>query len=262
MSVLARKRTLSRYEYAYHFTKLYDYTEERLSKMAKRKYRWLGEPIAGRMNAIRDDIMQAFDEFYGDEADKRKHCTKAIHGLLGLQKNLLALWNVERYTEKRMIKWVSLIDREINLLAKEAGLTGGRRYMYILDYAAINRMDCMRIMSELHKTIYTKTISLPAYCRNTKGSYLQKTADEALFCIFEGNRIIPTSKESYEKREKHLSRSLNCIKAMEMPLFSIFNLMNYKNETMEEIAKMITEEEKLIIGLMKSDRKRFSQYTG
>lgn len=262
MSVLARKRTLSRYEYAYHFVKLYEYTEERLSKMAKRKHRWIGEPIADQMNAIRDDIMQAFDEFYGDGTITKKKCTDAIRGLLKLQKPLLALWNIERYTDKRMIKWVSLIDREINLLADKAGLTGGRRYMYILDYAVINRMECMRNISALHKTIYTKAISLPAYCRATKGSYLMRTADEALFCIFEGNRIIPDSKEAYEKREKYLSRSLNCLKAMEQPLFAVFNLMDYKSETMEEIAKMITEEEKLIIGLMKSDRKKFSQYTG
>ena len=40
--------------------KLYDYTEEKLSKMAKRKYRWLGEPVALRMNRIRDEIMQSW----------------------------------------------------------------------------------------------------------------------------------------------------------------------------------------------------------
>ena len=45
---------------------------------------------------------------------------------------------------------------------------------------------------------------------------------------------------------------------MEQPMFAVFNLMNYSNETMEEIARQIAEEEKLLHGLMESDKKRFS----
>ena len=85
--------------------KLYDYTEEKLSKMAKRKYRWLGEPIATKMNQIRDEIMQIFDAYYVTDASRKDRCAKAIRDLLSLQKPLLALWNVEHYKTDRMIKW-------------------------------------------------------------------------------------------------------------------------------------------------------------
>lgn len=50
MSVLVSKRTLSRHEYVNTFLELYKFTEEKLSKIAKRKYRWIAEPIANQVN--------------------------------------------------------------------------------------------------------------------------------------------------------------------------------------------------------------------
>jgi len=258
MSVLARKRQISRHEHTIHFVALYEYTEERLSKMAKRKYRWLGAPIASAMNRMRDEIMQLEDTYYSSKKSTKEQCVHIIRELLELQKPLIALWNVEGYQERRMKKWASLIDREINLLADVAELGKRTRHMMILDHAAINRMDCMKTMSKLHRTIYSKSISLPTYCRETKGSFLMRIADEALYRLFVGNSIIPKTKLQYEVRKKNISRAMNCLKSMEQPIFSIFNILNYSNETMEEIAEMITEEEKLIVGLMKPDEKRIS----
>ena len=238
--------------------KLYDYTEERLSKMAKRKYRWLGEPIATKMNRIRDEIMQIFDAYYVTDVSRKDRCTKAIRDLLSLQKPLLALWNVEHYKTDRMIKWASMIDREINLLARTAGFRVEGQYMFILDYGAIEKLECMKSASTLHKIIYSKMISIPTTPRNTKGSYLMDMADEMLYRISEGNRNIPKTKEEYEKREKNFSRALNCLKSMESPLMSVFNLMNYSDESMEQIAGLVTETAKLLRGIMDSDEKRFS----
>ena len=51
---------------------------------------------------------------------------------------------------------------------------------------------------------------------------------------------------------------MNCIRSMEQPMFAVFNLMNYSNETMEEIAGLITETGKLLKGLMDSDEERFA----
>lgn len=238
--------------------KLYDYTEERLSKMAKRKYRWLAEPIATKMNRIRDEIMQIFDEYLYDGKTKEEKCMKAARDLLSLQKDLLALWNIEHYTMDRMIKWVSMIDREINLLAIHGNFKTEGRHMYILDYEAVEKLAAMKSMSALHKMIYSKAIPLPATPRSTKGSYLMGLADEALYRISEGNRNIPKTREEYEQRKKDFSRAMNCLKSMENPLMAIFNLMNYSNETMEKIASLVTETEKLLKGLMESDERRFA----
>lgn len=258
MSVIKSKREISKYQYAYHFMRLYDYTEEKLSKMAKRKYRWLGSPIAEKMNGMRDEIMQIFDQYYESGKSLQEQCYSVIMGLLSLQKPLIALWNVEGYTVRRMEKWKFLIETEINYLADHGGIRKRDGYMFILDYEAINRLDCMRNMSQLHKMIYTKTISLPSYCRETKGSYLMQIADTALYHMARGNRKIPETKEEYEARKKDFSRALNCIRSMEQPIFAVFNLMNYSNETMEEIAGLITETENLLKGLMDSDEERFA----
>ena len=238
--------------------RLYDYTEEKLSKMAKRKYRWLGSPIAEKMNGMRDEIMQIFDQYYDSGKSLQEQCYSVIMGLLSLQKPLIALWNVEGYTVRRMEKWKFLIETEINHLADHGGIRKRDGYMFILDYEAINRLDCMRNMSQLHKMIYTKSISLPSYCRETKGSYLMQIADTALYHMARGNRKIPETKEEYEARKKDFSRALNCIRSMEQPMFAVFNLMNYSNETMEEIAGLITETENLLKGLMDSDEERFA----
>ena len=238
--------------------RLYDYTEEKLSKMAKRKYRWLGSPIAEKMNGMRDEIMQIFDQYYDSGKILQEQCYSVIMGLLSLQKPLIALWNVEGYTVRRMEKWKFLIETEINHLADHGGIRKRDGYMFILDYEAINRLDCMRNMSQLHKMIYTKSISLPSYCRETKGSYLMQIADTALYHMARGNRKIPETKEEYEARKKDFSRALNCIRSMEQPMFAVFNLMNYSNETMEEIAGLITETENLLKGLMDSDEERFA----
>ena len=238
--------------------RLYDYTEEKLSKMAKRKYRWLGSPIAEKMNGMRDEIMQIFDQYYDSGKILQEQCYSVIMGLLSLQKPLIALWNVEGYTVRRMEKWKFLIETEINHLADHGGIRKRDGYMFILDYEAINRLDCMRNMSQLHKMIYTKSISLPSYCRETKGSYLMQIADTAQYHMARGNRKITETREEYEVRKKDFSRALNCIRSMEQPMFAVFNLMNYSNETMEEIAGLITETENLLKGLMDSDEERFA----
>lgn len=258
MSVLASKRQISKHEYAEQFMKLYEYTEVKLSKMAKRKYRWLAEPIVAKMNLMRDEIMQIFDAYYDDGKSRKERSAKVIRDLLSLQKHLLALWNVEGYKTDRMIRWASMIDREIVLLAGYGGFRTAGRYMYILDREAVNRLECLKSMSALHKMIYSKMISLPATPRSTKGSYLMSMADEALYRISEGNRIFPKTKEEYELREKNFSRALNCLKSMESPLMAVFNLMDYSDETMEEMAGLVTETAKLLRGLMESDRKRFN----
>lgn len=257
MSVIKSKRDVSRYDYAYRFIRLYEYTEEKLSKMAKRKYHWLAAPIAAKMNRMRDEIMQIFDPYYENGKTLQEQCLSVIKGLLSLQKPLLALWNIEGYTEKRMEKWISLIEMEIDLLADLGGFKKRESYMFILDHEAVNRLDCFGNMSRLHKMIYTKSISLPGYCRETKGSYLMELADTALYHMARGNRKIPETKEEYENRKKDFSRAMNCIRSMEQPMFAVFNLMNYSNETMEEIAALITETGKLLKGLMDSDEERF-----
>lgn len=263
MSVIKSKRNLSNIQYIMDFRNLYDYTTRQLYKIPKRKQRWLGEPIINRMNKIESLLMEMSNEYfvYGiNTKNKQERAKTIIKQFMKLQKPLIALWNIERYEQDEMIRWCELINDLIRNVAASHCLPYNDeiRYMFILDYSSIKRTEFMRNMSELHRLIYTHCISMPRNFRDTKGLRLMELADNALFYLSRANIHIPKTKSQYENRRKDISTALECINEMQIPLFSVFNGLHYKNETMEQFAKMISYELKLLKGLLKSDEVRFS----
>ena len=262
MSVLVPNRTLSRTEYAFKFVQLYDYSIQKLSRVPNRKQRWLCEPIINILNKIEYEVMQISDQYfnYGIKLkDKSSQGMEIINKLLSLQKPLLALWNIEKYETKKMVHWCVLINQEIKLIARMSGLPEINGIsMFILDYDAINKVEYIKNMCKLHKIVYEKAIHLPRSIRESKGTLLMSLADEALFCVCRANADYPTSAESLQRRTECLSTALNCIKQMQLPFFSIYNLMHYSENTMKDIADMLSTEFKLLNGVLKSDKQRFS----
>lgn len=262
MSVLKSKRTLSKHEYVHTFEILYKFTMEKLYKVAKRKFKFICEPIANKMNHIYKEIMQANNNYcnYGIKLiDKKSQAECIINELVDLQKPLLALWNIEKYDTRIMANWCNLIEEEIKYITNLGSLKSGEiMHMFILDYKAVNEADFIKVMCELHKLIYTKTISLNEKIRSTKGNLLIELVDEALFRICHANRFVPTCKKMYENREKDLSIALDCLKQMQQPMMSLFNLMNYSEAVMIEMSSKLDREMKLLKGVIKSDKKRFS----
>lgn len=262
MSVLKSKRNLSRHEYVRTFEKLYNYTFDRTKKVARRKYQWIAMPIMNSMNNIYNMIMQSNNDYfmYGIKMlDKESRASLIINELTKLQKPLLAFWNIERCETKRMVTWSNMINEEIVYVYK---LISGKEYsmknIFILDYKAVNETDFIGTMSELHRMIYSKMISLPNAARNTKGLLLMDLADEALYRICKANRYVPINTKMVYDRKKDLSLALEALYEMQQPMFSIFNLMHYSENTMIELSSKLEKEIRLIKGVMKSDVKRFS----
>ena len=261
MSVLVSKRTLSRHEYVNTFIELYEFTEDKLSKIAKRKYKWICEPIASQMNDIFNLILQANNDFfmYGIKLmSVPERSELMIRKLKDLQKPLFVLWNIEKYETRKMANWVDFINKEIYYLS----LLGGIPYkkesqVFILDYDAMKEADFVNVMAELHRLIYTKTISLKESLRSTKGMLLMNLADEALYRVCHSNLHVPQNKKMYENRKKDISIALDCVKQMQVPMAALFNVMNYSENTMLEMANLLDRETKLLRGVMKSDSKRF-----
>ena len=259
MSVIASKRNVAKTQYIFTFFDLSKYTEERIKKVPKRKYRWLAQDIIATMHLIESYLMQIENDYYKygiKLKDKAGQAQTVIETFESLQKPLLALWNIEKYPEDMMIKWSEQINDEIRQLCRMSGIEPYEP-MFILDYGAVKRVEFMAKICELHRLIYSKTISLPYVFRETKGSQLMKLADEALFRISRANVKAPTTKELYEKRKEDLSVAVQCLKDMQLPAFSLFALMYYSEENMTKIAELLTDEIKLVNGLMKSDEKRF-----
>lgn len=262
MSVLVPNRTLSRTEYAFKFVQLYDYLTQKLSHVPKRKQRWLCDPIINILNRTEYKVMQISDQYfnYGIKLkDKPSQGEEVINDLLSLQKPLLALWNIEKFEMKKMAYCCFLIDKEIELITKMSGLPEmNGMSMFILDYDTINKVEYLKNMCKLHKTVYEKAIHLPRSVRESKGTLLMSLADEALFCVCRANLEYPTSAEILQRRTECLSTALNCIKQMQLPFLSIYNVMHYSEDTMKDIADMLSTEFKLLNGVLKSDKQRFA----
>lgn len=262
MSVVRSKRTLSKSEYAMFFTKVYKKICEHLSRVPKRKQRYLCEPISCIANELHRMIMMLFDRYYKyeiKEKNKYEQAETVIYKIHSLQKPLLALWNIERTETDRMINLVEMLNKEIEYIAGYGDIPiENLSYMYILDYKAINKMEFIKTMSKLHRMIYQKMLHLPANNRNMNGTLLMRLADDALYHVCEANRNYPTCKEIYNKRIEHLSIALSEIKSMQVPIFSVFNLAYYSNNTMLEISALLDTEIRLLKGLIESDKKRFA----
>lgn len=247
-----------------HFTKLYAFTNERLSHMAKRKWRWLAQPIIDEMNGIMDDILSIHNPFlnratHTDDTSERIQST--IKRLTDLQKPLVALWNVEHYSMKRMARWANMINEEIYYLGLigDLGLEEGERYMFILDYEAIDKMDCLRTLCEFHRFIYSKTISLPTQIRDSRGSMLMDLVDAALYHAAEANRSIPATKQQYMDRAAHIAIAIDSLHHMQTPMVAVFNVMGYSEAVMLQWCDYLVREIDMLVGLQKSDKKRFEK---
>lgn len=261
MSVLASKRTLSRHEYVNTFLELYSFTSERLDKVSKRRYKWICEPIAHKMNKIFNMIMQVNNDYfeYGIKLiDKQSMAHLIINSLIDLQKPLFAMWNIEKYETRKMVNWVNYINKEINYIARLGDIPyKDTERVFILDYNAIEEADFLKVMSELHRTIYSKSISLKESLRSTRGTLLMDLADEALYRVCHANLCFPQNKEMYERRKEDISIALDCLREMQQPMMALFHIMNYSENVMIEIVSLLDTETKLLNGLLKSDAKRF-----
>ena len=263
MSVLKNKRNSSPYDYVEAFMKLYEYSDLKTSKVPSRKQRWLAAPIDDRMNEIYNLVMQSSNQYlnYGIKLKNEKEQAKIIiQQLISLQKPLIALWSIERYSTREMVHWCDLINETINMTLRMGGyeIPKGRQYMYILDYKAIQKMDFLKNMRELHRLIYTKMVSAPTHIRDSRGCLLMDLADDALYRLTEANHKIPRDLKQYEKRKEHIEIAMDDIRQMERIVIAVFSLMSYSNQIMIEWSKLVNDEITLLSGLKKSDESRFS----
>ena len=265
MSVLKSKRTLSRYEYLAAYGELRKYSEEKVTKMAHRKFPYLGAPIIDILNRIDNYLMQIFDQYFYYDIKlnaKPEQAKIVIAELQNLQKPLLALWNVDKYTENRMGMWCDLINNTIQHVARYGGIKCGRNdLVFMLDKTAISKAEFIQNMCKLHKLIYTKMISAPKYVVNTTGKILMDLADDSLYCVCKANLGIPNNKQLYKQRKQCLSTALNCLKRMNRHIVTVFNLMGYSERVIKEWCDLYTYELTLLGNLIRADEKRFVHLT-
>lgn len=261
MSVLRSKRQIAQTEYENTMSNLYKYSSRKTIAVPKRRQKWLCDKIDTLMNSAYSNAMEINTSFFRNNHEMNEHIQEAtrasIKALRDLQQPLLVLWNVQKYEIKTMAEWLALINKEISLLYMLLQDEGDLTTMYILDWRKINSTAFLKNMSELHRYTHGKVANAKMCYDSTQGRLLIEHVNNAFYHTMEANRKIPTTKEEYLLRDKHLSESLSNLNKMNRSLLSYFNLMQYSENVMNEWSDMLVTEMKLIQGVKKSDKERF-----
>lgn len=260
MSVHVSQRNESPIEFMASFLNFQQYAENKISKIPKRKYRWIGKPIIDKLNEIYDVLFTlSKDCFKRNKSIKedREKIKDVIRKYKELNRLLFVFWNINNDGMDDMVKWVVLADKAIDCIVRMGGFKRRNKYMDILDYKSINKAKYVKKMAELHSFIYSKTISTPKHLQESKGRELMKLADIAFNCVIDANKNPPNTKEEYLARKENIEIALDCVDKMQTPVLSLFYEMHYGDATMKEWAGLLNDEFNLLSGIQKSDKKRF-----
>ena len=265
MAVLRSKRQIAKTEFENTFARLYQYSKQRMADIPKRKQKWLCKEIYNTLNLLYREIVEINDYYHPDKAQKIKHINQvtesAIEHLYSLEKPLMVLWSVQRTETDKMGAWVELINRDIfllNQIHEYKGRTGG---VTILDWRAINSVNFLQNMVDLHRYTHSKVANAKMEFDDTEGALLVRVIDDALYYVVQANRKIPTTRKQYEERRENISKAIMCLKEMNRHLLSYFVLMQYSERIMNEWTLLLTQELKLLYAIQRSDKKRFGNLT-
>lgn len=261
MSVLKRLRTLSKHEYVSNLIWIDKYTTNKLKNVSKRKVKWLCEPIFSILREAYILAADAFNETLENSNglwDMPEQADAIIDSLMDLQKPLFALWNIEKYETREMVYYVNQINKEIETIATTAKIDIGGRKLVIIDYKALEKAEFLKAISKLHKMVHSKIASIPGCIRESEGVKLADLADNALYFAYKANSFMPKTKQGYSIRKNGMKTAMKCLREMDAPLFGLFNLMHYSENTMKELADILKDSQKLLSGVIKSDEKLYS----
>lgn len=264
MAVLRSQRKVSATEFENTFMRLYRFSSERTSSLPKRRRKWLSPNIDLNMNRIYRNIMEINECYFKDKDEKEKYISdlsaKSVELLMGLEKPLMVLWDIQCYETKKMVNWVSQINKEISLLTdiNAYDTERGENRLMILDWRTISSVEFLKNMSNLHRYIHGKVVNANACYDDTEGALIIGLVDDAFYSVMKANVKIPTTKEEYDIRSKHISNSISFLKQLNRKTLTYFNLMHYSERVMNEWSEMLVKEINLLIGLQRSDKKRFA----
>lgn len=264
VTVLARNRKLAPTEFEMHCGRLLQYTVQRADHIPNRYKKFIRPQICRPVASAYHNAILANETSYKTE-DGRKERAKlmdnAIRALLRMQKPLVVYWSLFDTKDGGIREWVEMTNREIALLNGAASYGAERMVPMIETFEMSYSDDRMFInaVRTLHKFTYTKICSVPLDYKDYLSDEILTFVDEALFCTLKGNRQIPTRKKQYEIRDKYFRRAIDNLNGLQRPLYALWNVMEYSENTMDEWAEHINEAIRLLQGVRKSDKRRFWQ---
>ena len=186
---------------------------------------------------------------------RAKTAARCIENLCSLQKPLLIMWNVSGMETKKMVTWISLINKEVGLMKRFSDCDSDD--FFILDWKLISELNFLGNMSALHRFTHGKVANSKKKFNDTEGLLLISLVDSAFYNVMSANRKKPPTRAENLKRKESISKAISDLKALNRPMLFFFNLMEYSESVMSEWSGMLRKEIKLLQGLLKSDEQRF-----
>lgn len=265
MSVLVADRHTAKSEFEHTFSLFYADSERLLNKVSKRRKEFICTNIILLNNSIYDDIMTIQNYLFSKKEYKKEIKQLKIQDVFKkieyLERCIMVYSNIMSLPFEKQGNWCSSLDKEIALLN---GMVDDKHKkskfrVSVLDWNKINKFETLRNMSKLHRYTHGKAVRAVGELKNGETSLLINLIDEAFYCLMKANSYIPQTKEEYEERTKYIETSLLKLNEIQRPMLLYFNTMKYSNRVQMEWSEMLNLEIKLIKGLLKSDKKRFSK---
>lgn len=262
ISVLRSKREISKSEFENSFKNLYEHSIKQTNNIPNRKKYWLATNIEGilvdtylMIMELNEDIYRRHDCYYTEEELERfRNILIKLHDL---EKPLIVLWNIENYEMKKMVSWAKLLQNSYNMVIKKSGIKWEYEFM-VLDRVKMKEVKFLGNLSELHKYTHSKVINAPRMYDSNTGNIIIRLIDETLYLVCEANRKKPQTKKQYDKRCEKLEKAIKNLYMMQRSMLSYYNLVGYSERIYNEWSKMLMDEIKMLQGLQKSDKEKYS----
>lgn len=240
---------------------LYKETTDRLNSVPQRYKKFLNPKIYDPINKAYTAVITADEQNSRTESGRQRRMALlefAIKTLLSMQNPIIAIWNIIEIKDESIIKWSELFNYEIALICGIIKKTREEVPMFVaLPKQKIQRLAFLQTMSELHKYTYTKIGHAPDRCKDTLSNRISDFIDTALYEIVMANRKIPENRTEAEERESRIQASIDALNGLQRPLLSLWNIMDYSENVMDEWAGLLDKEIKLLEGLKAADKIRY-----
>lgn len=261
MAVLRRKRAVAFTEFERQMANICKELNARLNTLPARYHKYLDRRIYEPANQAYTDTILANEQNSstpGAIEKRRTFFEDALLCLAKLQPPLLAYWNLKDSSEGGMDHLADMVNREYALIYGVMKRTEAPPMMLTLPRQKAKELQFIKTMCDLHKYSYQKIGHAPAGCTDFIGQQLAALADAALYHVIAANRKMPETKQEALQRAQHLQEAIDSLNGMQRPVLALWNLMDYSERTMDEWAGLIDAELKLLEGLKKADKGRFS----
>lgn len=268
MAILKNKRKLSKYEYEHSFDVAYKHLGICMKSVPNRMKYWINKPINQKLNFIYSNIMELRTNYFNDsekDALSLSIINSVIDEILSLQICFYSFWNIMNYDDQKKIYWCELFNKVLLLLygLRKKNILYNLNYFqeerFIMYYKNddLKKVKFLNNMSELHKYTHKRIAHAKKLYADRECDMLSDFVNMALYSCLEANKKIPTNKHELEIRSKYFSNAISNLKKMEIPMLSLFNLMDYSENILKEWSELFTYTLNSLYAIKKSDKNRF-----